>query len=118
MIGTRQSRLEARKKNFKKSVDVEESRKKREDHTVEIRKSKREENLMKKRREKAQPTVVGSGEAANQALDAAFMARIPKLVQDIWSNDTATQLECTKEFRQLLSIGKELLPKRETWKRQ
>ncbi|EME31274.1 Importin subunit alpha-1b [Galdieria sulphuraria] len=106
MIGARQSRLEARKKNFKKSVDVEESRKKREDHTVEIRKSKREENLMKKRREKGQQTVVGSGEAATQALDAAVLARIPKLVQDIWSADTATQLECTKEFRQLLSIEK------------
>lgn len=106
MIGARQSRLEARKKNFKKSVDVEESRKKREDHTVEIRKSKREENLMKKRREKGQPSVVGSGEAASLAVDAAVVARIPKLVQDLWSTDTAVQLECTKEFRQLLSIGK------------
>eukprot|EP00871_Galdieria_phlegrea_P000106 jgi/Galph1/1096/GphlegSOOS_G5760.1 len=100
MFGSRQSRLEARKKSFKKSVDTEESRKKREDHTVEIRKSKREENLMKKRKEKTQ---LGP-EASSQALDAAIMARIPKLVQGVWSQDLTSQLECTTEFRQLLSI--------------
>lgn len=38
-----------RKGTFKKTIDVEDARRKREDNIVELRKSKRDENLQKKR---------------------------------------------------------------------
>ncbi|GJD08280.1 Importin subunit alpha [Galdieria sulphuraria] len=110
-MATRQSRLEARKKTFKKSIDTEESRKKREEHSVEIRKSKREENLMKKRREKevsgnSSLEVTKTAQGDNLSTENAMAANIPRLVQGVWSDSVPTQLECTKEFRQLLSVEK------------
>jgi hypothetical protein len=38
-----------RKKDFKKGVDADDARRKREDNIIELRKSKRDENLQKKR---------------------------------------------------------------------
>ncbi len=43
------NRADRRKKGFKKGIDVEDARRKREDNIVELRKSKRDENLQKKR---------------------------------------------------------------------
>jgi importin subunit alpha-1 len=45
------ARIEERHRSFKKAVDLDEARRKRDEHKVEIRKTKREETLMKKRRE-------------------------------------------------------------------
>jgi importin subunit alpha-1 len=45
------ARIEERHRSFKKGVDPDEARRKRDEHKVEIRKTKREETLMKKRRE-------------------------------------------------------------------
>jgi len=44
------SRTEARKKSFKKSIDPDESRRKREEGMIQIRKDKRDEAIIKKRR--------------------------------------------------------------------
>lgn len=44
------SRTEARKKSFKKSIDADEARRKREEGMIQIRKDKREEAFLKKRR--------------------------------------------------------------------
>lgn len=43
------NRVDRRKKGFKKGIDVEDARRKREDNIVELRKNKRDENLQKKR---------------------------------------------------------------------
>ena len=43
------SRADRRKKGFKKGIDADDARRKREDNIVELRKSKRDENLQKKR---------------------------------------------------------------------
>ena len=43
------SRNERRKKDFKKGIDAEDARRKREDNIVQLRKDKRDENLQKKR---------------------------------------------------------------------
>ncbi|KAF7805041.1 importin subunit alpha-4 [Senna tora] len=99
------SRTEARKKTYKTGVDADEARRRREDNLVEIRKNKREDNLLKKRRE-------GLLLQAQQLLDASNNAAslenrlegIPAMVQGIWSEDPATQLEATTQFRKLLSI--------------
>eukprot|EP00184_Porphyridium_aerugineum_P004662 CAMPEP_0184697814 /NCGR_PEP_ID=MMETSP0313-20130426/4643_1 /TAXON_ID=2792 /ORGANISM="Porphyridium aerugineum, Strain SAG 1380-2" /LENGTH=590 /DNA_ID=CAMNT_0027156651 /DNA_START=161 /DNA_END=1933 /DNA_ORIENTATION=+ len=55
-----QSRQDLRKKGFKKAIDPEEARRKREDQSVNIRKVKTYENLMKKRRELLQDNVGGT----------------------------------------------------------
>jgi hypothetical protein len=47
-------RQEQRKKDFKKGIDADDARKKREEVSVTIRKSKREESLLKKRNLNAQ----------------------------------------------------------------
>ena len=46
----RPSRSEARKKGFKKVIDADEARRKREEGMIQIRKDKREEAFLKKRR--------------------------------------------------------------------
>jgi Importin beta binding domain len=42
-------RADRRKKGFKKGIDPEDARRKREDNIIELRKSKRDESLQKKR---------------------------------------------------------------------
>lgn len=44
-MSSRLSKQEVRRAGFKKAIDGDEARRKREDHQVEIRKAKREENL-------------------------------------------------------------------------
>lgn len=48
-MSLRPDRDARRKAGFKKTIDIEDARRKREDNIVELRKSKRDENLQKKR---------------------------------------------------------------------
>lgn len=73
-MSSRLSKQEVRRAGFKKAIDGEEARRKREDHQVEIRKAKREENLMKKRRETAAAGRAGGDAAASAAAAAAAAA--------------------------------------------
>ncbi|XP_038716461.1 importin subunit alpha-4-like isoform X2 [Tripterygium wilfordii] len=99
------TRTEVRKKAYKSGVDAEDARRRREDNLVEIRKNKREDNLLKKRRE-------GLFHSPQHFLDASQNAaamekrleNIPMMVQGVWSDDPASQLEATTQFRKLLSI--------------
>ena len=43
------SNTERRKKGFKKTIDADDARRKREDNIIELRKAKRDEGLQKKR---------------------------------------------------------------------
>eukprot|EP00245_Coleochaete_scutata_P016703 TRINITY_DN7890_c0_g1_i1.p1 TRINITY_DN7890_c0_g1~~TRINITY_DN7890_c0_g1_i1.p1 ORF type:complete len:533 (+),score=135.50 TRINITY_DN7890_c0_g1_i1:184-1782(+) len=96
------ARADARKKTFKKAIDTDDARRKREDNMVEIRKSKREENLLKKRKEGMQaqldtPKMPAAG--VEKKLES-----LPSMVQGVWSEDPQMQLEATTQFRKLLSI--------------
>lgn len=94
-------RQEQRKTEFKKKLTGEEARKKREENAMTLRKAKRDENLQKKR------TV--SGVIEKKVYDSSLQQKleeIPALVNGINSNDSQTQLECTTQFRKLLSIEK------------
>lgn len=93
---------EQRKKDFKKGIDSEEARKKREDTNVSIRKSKREESLQKKRNISAVVPALG-GKTVDVTLQQK-LEDLPNLVAGVMSNDTNAQLECTTSFRKLLSI--------------
>jgi len=107
------SRAEQRKKGFKKAVDSDEARRKREDNLVEIRKNKREENLQKKRN----LTLPGDGSAFGSAGSMvptgsdssarpinAQLDSLPMMVQGVYTEDPKVQLEATTQFRKLLSI--------------
>ncbi|EEF49980.1 importin alpha, putative [Ricinus communis] len=99
------TRTEVRKKSYKTGVDADEARRRREDNLVEIRKNKREDNLLKKRREglllQSQHLLDASqnADAVEKRLES-----IPVMVQGVWSDDPASQLEATTQFRKLLSI--------------
>ena len=113
VMSSRANRQEARRAGFKKAIDGDEARRKREDHQVEIRKAKREENLMKKRRETTPALGAESGDgslpettidASGRATDAD-LSRLAVMVAGIQSDNSTKQMEFTLEFRKLLSIG-------------
>eukprot|EP00183_Erythrolobus_madagascarensis_P001714 CAMPEP_0185848334 /NCGR_PEP_ID=MMETSP1354-20130828/3259_1 /TAXON_ID=708628 /ORGANISM="Erythrolobus madagascarensis, Strain CCMP3276" /LENGTH=566 /DNA_ID=CAMNT_0028548723 /DNA_START=8 /DNA_END=1708 /DNA_ORIENTATION=+ len=60
-----ESRQEARRRGYKKGLDVDEARRKREDQSVSIRKVKREETIMKKRRDQFASAFAGSSSGAD-----------------------------------------------------
>ncbi|KAK9920008.1 hypothetical protein M0R45_028575 [Rubus argutus] len=99
------TRTEVRKKSYKSGVDADDARRRREDNLVEIRKNKREDSLLKKRREglalSQQQLLDGS---PNPVVVEKRLESIPAMVQGVWSNDPAIQLEATTQFRKLLSI--------------
>ncbi|CAL5345765.1 unnamed protein product [Camellia sinensis] len=92
------SRTEVRKKFYKTGVDGDEARRWREDNLVEIRKNKREDNLLKKRRE----GLLLQSQQLSDGIDG--LESIPLMVQGVWSEDRAAQIEATTQFRKLLSI--------------
>eukprot|EP00184_Porphyridium_aerugineum_P004420 CAMPEP_0184706388 /NCGR_PEP_ID=MMETSP0313-20130426/36732_1 /TAXON_ID=2792 /ORGANISM="Porphyridium aerugineum, Strain SAG 1380-2" /LENGTH=567 /DNA_ID=CAMNT_0027167941 /DNA_START=773 /DNA_END=2476 /DNA_ORIENTATION=- len=71
----RNIRQDFRKKTYKKALDADEARKKREEHQVEIRKSKKEESIMKKRREQlgSMQGMMGNGEMGSTSVDQSGM---------------------------------------------
>lgn len=98
------TRAEVRKKGYKTGVDADEARRRREDNLVEIRKNKREDNLLKKRREGLLLQPQQQGLDASQNAIEKKLESIPSMVQGVWSEDPALQLEATTQFRKLLSI--------------
>lgn len=91
-------------KAYKLAVDATEARRKREDGMVEIRKSKRDESLQKKRREGSQHHTPFAPTGQSATTDKKNLENLPATVAAIYSDDPATQLEATTQFRKLLSI--------------
>lgn len=100
----------SRQRTFKKSIDPEESRRKREEVTVELRKTKREEAMLRRRLKTSDggSQRMGSTSDFNGDQKSAEMRRhlqdIGALVQGINSNDPTRQFESAQSFRRLLSI--------------
>lgn len=114
-------RLSQRQKAFKKGVDADEARRKREDAAVQLRKQVREEALEKKRvtndtgagqQAVAQVdpnniSMVGNGLPPGAVLSGASpsqLEQIPALAQLLASADPNAQFNSTQQFRKLLSI--------------
>ncbi|KAM3392311.1 hypothetical protein ACQJBY_013437 [Aegilops geniculata] len=125
---------EARRGAYKPpGVDAARSRRRREDRLLALRRRNRDAGLFKRRREEPSltpaPVVPPSDVAADatapppapeppsppsspppaDALRAAADAELEglsEMVDKVWSDDTATQLEATVQFRKLLSDGK------------
>ncbi|CAK0780967.1 hypothetical protein CVIRNUC_005238 [Coccomyxa viridis] len=100
------SAVSSRRKGFKKGIDAEDARRKRETNIIELRKNKRDENLQKKRA----VGLAGPGATAMEESNrggAAFQRKLenlPLMVRGVYSDDAQQQLEATTQFRKLLSI--------------
>ena len=121
-----------RKKGFKKAIDAEEGRRRREETTIQIRKTKKDVRLAK-RRQMPGPSSAATpaGMAAASMLAAGGVApggyqvavgmdagaasmvggankleNLPQMVEGVMGDDAAVQTECTTQFRRLLSIEK------------
>jgi len=95
------SRQQQRRSQFKKGIDVDDTRRKREDIQNQIRKDKREEGLSKKRN--FAPPSSGERKTYEPAI-AEKLKVLPQMVANVHSNDPQLQLESTIAFRKLLSI--------------
>ncbi|CAK9107134.1 unnamed protein product [Durusdinium trenchii] len=102
-------RLSQRQKAFKKGVDADDARRKREDAAVQLRKQTRDEALMKKRMVNDLPpggqlpdpmAMMHSG----MATGPSNCEQIPALSQALMSDDPQAQFSATQQFRKLLSI--------------
>ena len=99
------SRLEERKQQFKKGLSPDESRRKREVASVQLRKDRKEDSLQKRRRD-----VGGTSRASTHvgALpDPGLKAKLDTLSDDVealQSDDPSVQLDATARVRKLLSI--------------
>lgn len=102
-------RLNARQKNFKKGVDADDARRKREDAAVQLRKQAKDEALMKKRMVNEMPGFPGAGgdmmgEGGMGSGSSFPMDQIQTLTQALAVEDPQAQFNATQQFRKLLSI--------------
>lgn len=96
-----------RQSTFKKGVDTEESRRRREETTVQIRKTKKEDRLSKRRQrnvEPPQPMGLPSPAAPTASSTASKLENLPQMVEGVMGNVAQVQIDCTTQFRRLLSI--------------
>ncbi|KAF6156593.1 hypothetical protein GIB67_014572 [Kingdonia uniflora] len=85
-------------------VDADDARRRREDNLVEIRKNKREDNLLKKRREGFLQSQLSTDPSQAPIRIEKKLESLPMLIQGVWTDNPAAQLESTTQFRKLLSI--------------
>jgi hypothetical protein len=104
-MSTFQDRVDARRKTFKKGVDADDARRRREDENVQLRKAKRDEQLSKKRlmRDDAENTE-NEPVNVNLSLDPGMAAAAAKLKDP--ATDTQTRLAVVTEIRKQLSRAK------------
>lgn len=112
-------RVAQRQKAFKKGVDADDARRKREDAAVQLRKQTRDEALAKKRMvndpapgaELATPSLDLSRPSENGQMELSGAMNgmsgnmvPPHLSSQLMSNDPQAQFSATQEYRKLLSI--------------
>lgn len=110
-------------RDFKKTLDADDSRRRRADVSVELRKKTRDEQVMKRRmkaegeasNENENISNIGSNTQPNLAQDVAKLSssdiedklkNISQLVAAVNSNDQTACVAAVREFRKLLSIEK------------
>uniref|UniRef100_A0A6S9SZD4 Importin subunit alpha n=1 Tax=Chrysotila carterae TaxID=13221 RepID=A0A6S9SZD4_CHRCT len=92
------------RRGYKKTLDVDEGRRRREAASVQIRKEKKEDSIQKRRKDAAGAS---AGTRVGALPDPGLRARLDCLPQDkqlLMSSQKDEQLEGTIRFRKLLSI--------------
>jgi importin subunit alpha-1 len=113
-----------RASNFKAGISVDDSRRRREETSIQVRKTKNADRLNKRRQMTSSAPSPGGGNGESSASGspanaATFNANagaapdiqnklenLPNMVNGVMSNDAAMQTDCTTQFRRLLSIEK------------
>jgi len=122
-----------RKKTYRKCLDTDESRRQRQETTLQIRKSKKDGQLAKRRQMPTTSASTPAGVAAANMMSGqgtvpnygagmmddsnsssmlvggavqSKLENLPQMVAGVMGNDAAAQTECTTQFRRLLSIEK------------
>jgi importin subunit alpha-1 len=90
--------------DFKKGIDVDDARRKRDEHGLRIRKEKREEKLEQKRKTGTVKPQADVGRGAGDLTLQTRLQKIPQWLDMIRTADPQKQLEATTHFRKLLSI--------------
>lgn len=120
-------------RRFKATVGAEDSRRSREETTIQLRKNKKDNRMAKRRQmtstapststpaglaaasmlvSSGDATYAGMMDAAQQTpqvranMAASKLEQLPAMVQGVMGEDPAVQTECTTQFRRLLSIEK------------
>ncbi|CAI5727810.1 hypothetical protein KXD40_005692 [Peronospora effusa] len=106
-------RVADRMRNFKKGIDVDETRRRREDTTIQIRKNRREERLNQRRR------MISSDHSSNgmsvemastspdmpmHSLNGVSVSDLPKIAAMIQSLDPMERSNAVSKLRRLLSL--------------
>ncbi|CDR43103.1 CYFA0S11e00254g1_1 [Cyberlindnera fabianii] len=98
-----------RRTNFKNKgrFNADELRRRRENQSVELRKAKRDETLAKRRNFNLTEDFSDDEDDAKKDDDSAFLNQLqqelPRMMEQIQSNDLESQLAATVKFRQILS---------------
>eukprot|EP00594_Rhizosolenia_setigera_P007976 CAMPEP_0178969868 /NCGR_PEP_ID=MMETSP0789-20121207/19140_1 /TAXON_ID=3005 /ORGANISM="Rhizosolenia setigera, Strain CCMP 1694" /LENGTH=435 /DNA_ID=CAMNT_0020656139 /DNA_START=58 /DNA_END=1361 /DNA_ORIENTATION=+ len=118
------SRTTERRSNYKKTIDADDGRRRREETNLQLRKAKKDLHLAKRRQQTADsaasaPTAAGLAAASmtpagiagayttqNIATGQTRLENLPQMVAGVMGEDAAQQTECTTQFRRLLSIEK------------
>jgi len=96
-----------RQEQFKKALDGDDARRKREDNSVAIRKEKRDEQLTKRRKAAVGTTARDGDDGESKEWTADIkekMKQLPSLCEALNSDDPQRQEEAVVAFRKLLSI--------------
>ncbi|KAF4323608.1 hypothetical protein BBO99_00001971 [Phytophthora kernoviae] len=107
------ARVADRMRSFKKGIDADETRRRREDTTVQIRKSRREERLNQRRRMISVTEHNVGMQTETQAVNASQdvpmrslngVSDLPKIAAMIQSMDALEQANAVSKLRRLLSL--------------
>ncbi|KAE8896580.1 Importin subunit alpha-1b [Phytophthora fragariae] len=113
-VSSSAARVAERMRSFKKGIDADETRRRREDTTVQIRKSRREERLNQRRR--MIPAVADSAmnveamqspsspDVPMRSLNGVSVSDLPKIAAMIQSLDPMEQSNAVSKLRRLLSL--------------
>ncbi|KAH7476271.1 hypothetical protein KRP22_000111 [Phytophthora ramorum] len=112
-VSSSASRVAERMRSFKKGIDADETRRRREDTTVQIRKSRREERLNQRRRmipmqdhsamNMATPMQTNP-DVTMRSLNGVSVVDLPKIAATIQSLDPVAQSNAVSKLRRLLSL--------------
>ncbi|KAG2774548.1 Importin subunit alpha-1b [Phytophthora cactorum] len=113
-VSSSAARIADRMRSFKKGIDADETRRRREDTTIQIRKNRREERLNQRRRmipmeqssvismETAMQTTSTSPDEPMRSLNG--VSDLPKIAAMIQSLDPMEQSNAVSKLRRLLSL--------------
>ena len=91
---------DTRRRDFKKTLQASDARKKREDVTIALRKNKRDDAVAKRRN-----IVTASAAVGEEAVDPALLPQMVQLLYE--TNDVQRLFEATSSIRKMLSVPKD-----------